>query len=132
MSTSSNNAYLKPLITGAVAAVGDRFLFNQTDLNKSVYLGLAVAGGTYVGTMAGNALPAVLPTIGFMDGKTLEVRLAEVGAGAASAYYINTQILKNDFQYSQMYNKLALIAGSDFVAEYIVDYLENRPLSFFS
>ena len=31
-----------------------------------------------------------------------------------------------------MLNKIALIAGSDFVAEYITDYLENRPLSFFA
>lgn len=134
MSNSVNqvNAYFKPMLTGAIAAAGDRFLFNQTDLTKSIYLGAAVAGGTYVGNMVGGYLPVVAPTVGFIDGKTLEVRLAEVGAGAASAYLINTQVLKNDFEYSQMYNKLALIAGSDFIAEYIVDYLDNRPLSFFS
>ena len=73
-----------------------------------------------------------MPTVGFMDGKTLEVRLAEVAAGAVSAYYLNRLFLKNDFEPSQMYPKLALIAGSDFIAEYITDYLDNRPLSFFS
>ena len=134
MSNSVNqvNAYFKPMLTGAIAAAGERFIFNEQDMNKSLFFGLSVAGGTYVGNMVGGYLPVVAPTVGFIDGKTLEVRLAEVGAGAASAYLINTQFLKNDFEYSQMYNKLALIAASDFVAEYIVDYMDNRPLSFFS
>jgi hypothetical protein len=126
-----SNSYLKPLITGALVGAGDKMLFNEPDLTKSIYFGVAVAGGTYIGTMVGDMLPAVVPSVGFVDGKTLEVRLAEVGAGAGSAYALNRFVLKNDFEYSQMYNKLALITGSDFVAEYIVDYLENRPLSFF-
>jgi hypothetical protein len=132
MSTSTNS-YLKPLITGAVAAAGDKFLLMEPDFNKSLYCGGAVAAGTFIGVTVGDSLPVVVPAGGtYYDAKTLEQRLAEVGAGAASAYLINTQILKNDYQYSQMYNKLALIAGSDFIAEYIVDFMENRNLSFFS
>ena len=131
MSTSTNS-YLKPLITGAVAVAGDKFLLMEQDLNKSLYFGGAVAAGTYIGVMVGDSLPVVVPTGGtYYDAKTLEQRLAEVGAGAAAAYLINTQILKNDFQYSQMYNKLALIAGADFIGEYITDYMENRTLSYF-
>lgn len=132
-STSTNSAYLKPLITGAVAVAGDRFLLNQLDMNKSLYFGGAVAAGTFLGAMVGDSIPVVIPEGGtYYDAKTLEQRLAEVGASAAAAYIINTQILKNDYQYSQMYPKLALIAGSDFIAEYIVDYYENRNLSFFA
>ena len=133
MSTSSNSAYLKPLVTGAVAIAGDKFLLNEQDMNKSLYFGGAVAAGTFLGAMVGSSLPVVVPAGGtYYDAKTLEQRLAEVGASAAAAYIINTQLLKNDYQYSQMYPKLALIAGSDFIAEYIVDYYENRPLSFFA
>ena len=132
-STSTNSAYLKPLITGAVAVAGDRFLLNQLDMNKSLYFGGAVAAGTFLGAMVGDSIPVVIPEGGtYYDAKTLEQRLAEVGASAAAAYIINTQILKNDYQFSQMYSKLALIAGSDFIAEYIVDYYENRNLSFFA
>ena len=132
-STSTNSAYLKPLITGAVAVAGDRFLLNQLDMNKSLYFGGAVAAGTFLGAMVGDSIPVVIPEGGtYYDAKTLEQRLAEVGASAAAAYIINTQILKNDYQYSQMYPKLALIAGSDFIAEYITDYYENRNLSFFA
>ena len=132
-STSTNTAYLKPLITGAVAVAGDKFLFNEQDMQKSIYFGVAVGAGSFVGNYIGtNITPALLPTVGFIDGKTLEVRLAEVAAGAVSAYYLNRLLLKNDYEPSQMYPKLALIAGSDFIAEYITDYLDNRPLSFFS
>lgn len=127
-----SNSYLKPLITGAVAVAGDKFIFQETDLNKSLYFGGAVALGTYAGNVVGSMLPAMIPSGGFVDGKTLEVRLAEVGVGAGGAYALNRYVLKNDYQYSQMMNKIALIAGSDFVAEYITDYLENRPLSFFA
>jgi hypothetical protein len=127
-----SNSYLKPLITGAVAVAGDKMLFNEPDLTKSLYFGAAVAGGTYIGAMVGDMIPVVVPSTGFFDGKTLEVRLAEVGVGAGSAYALNRYVLKNDYQYSQMLNKIALIAGADFVAEYITDYLENRPLSFFA
>jgi hypothetical protein len=102
-------------------------------MQKSLFFGLAVGAGSFAGNYVGsNIAPALLPTVGFIDGKTLEVRLAEVGSGAAAAYLLNTQFLKNDFEYSQMYPKLALIAGSDFIAEYITDYLDTRPLSFFS
>ena len=132
-SSTSNSSYLKPLITGAVAVAGDKFLFNEPDMQKSIFFGVAVGAGTFAGNYIGtNITPAIFPTVGFIDGKTLEVRLAEVAAGAVSAYYLNRLFLKNDFEPSQMYPKLALIAGSDFIAEYITDYLDNRPLSFFS
>ena len=132
----SNSVYpanmLKPALTGAIATAGEKYLLNQQDMLKSIYFAGAVATGTYFGSMAGNYLPTLVPTVGFIDGKTLEVRLAEVGSGAAAAYLLNTQFLKNDFEYSQMYPKLALIAGSDFIAEYIIDYYEGKPPSFFS
>ena len=126
------NPMLKPALTGAIAAAGEKYLLNQQDMQKSIYFAGAVATGTYIGSMAGSYLPTLVPTVGFIDGKTLEVRLAEVAAGAVGAYYLNRLILKNDFEPSQMYPKLALIAGSDFIAEYITDYLDTRPLSFFS
>jgi hypothetical protein len=98
-STSTNSAYLKPLITGAVAVAGDRFLLNQLDMNKSLYFGGAVAAGTFLGAMVGDSIPVVIPEGGtYYDAKTLEQRLAEVGASAVAAYVINTQILKNDYQ----------------------------------
>jgi hypothetical protein len=49
-----SNSYLKPLITGAVAVAGDKLIFQETDLNKSLYFGSAVAIGTYAGNVVGS------------------------------------------------------------------------------
>ena len=131
----SSNSLTKPLITGALVIAGDKFLFEEPDMTKSLYFGAATAAGisaaTQIANMAGNLLPN-FGTSGFVDSKTLEIRILEVGLGASAAYGLNRYVLKNDFQYNQMLNKLVLIAGADFVGEYITDYLDNRPLSFFS
>ena len=75
-STSTNSAYLKPLITGAVAVAGDKFLLNEQDMNKSLYFGAACAAGTFLGAMVGDSLPVVIPAGGtYYDAKTLEQRL---------------------------------------------------------
>ena len=133
--TMSSNSFTKPLITGGLVVAGDKFIFEEPDMTKSLYFGaataLGVAAATQVSHMAGSLLPN-LGKAGFIDSKTLEIRILEIGFGAGAAYGLNRYVLKNDFQYNQMMNKLALIAGADFVAEYITDYLENRPLSFFA
>ena len=55
-SASTNNVYLKPLITGAVAVAGDKFLLNEQDMTKSLYFGAACAAGTFLGAMVGDSL----------------------------------------------------------------------------
>ena len=128
----SNNPFMKPLITGALVVAGDKFIFKEQDLTKSLYFGAATFAGVYGATAIASSLPVIVPSGGFVDGKTLEIRLAEISLGAGAAYGLNRVFLKNDYQYGQMLNKIGLIAGADFVAEYLTDYLENRPLSFFA
>ena len=127
----SSNPFMKPLITGGLVVAGDKFIFNEPDLSRSLYFGGATAVGVYGASLVANSLPN-LGKVGFVDGKTLELRLAEIGLASGLGYGLNRYVLNNDFQYSQMMNKLALIAGADFVGEYLTDYLENRPLSFFA
>jgi hypothetical protein len=124
----SNN--LKPIITAIVATAGDKFILNQPDLNKSLYLGVAVGAGVFASGMITPMLPASQGSIDGISLKTLETRLAEIGIGAGSAYAVNRFVLNNDMNRNDMMMKLALIAGSDFVAEYITDYLQGKPLSF--
>ena len=52
-STSTNTAYLKPLITGAVAVAGDKFLFNEQDMVKSLVFGADVGAGSFAGYYIG-------------------------------------------------------------------------------
>ena len=127
----SSNPFMKPLITAGLVVAGDKFIFNEPDMARSLYFGGAVGAGVYSASLVANSLPN-LGKVGFVDGKTLELRLTEIGLSAGIGYGLNRYVLNNDFQYSQMMNKLALIAGADFVGEYLTDYLENRPLSFFA
>lgn len=127
----SSNPFMKPLITGGLVVAGDKFIFNEPDMIRSLYFGGATAAGVYGASLVANSLPN-LGKVGFVDGKTLELRLAEIGLASGGGYVLNRYVLNNDFQYSQMMNKLLLIAGADFVGEYLSDYMENRPLSFFA
>ena len=127
----SSNPFMKPLITGGLVIAGDKYFFNETDMTRSLYFGGATALGVYGAGMVANSLPN-LGKVGFVDGKTLELRLAEIGLSAGLGYGLNRFVLKNDPRLSLMYNKIALIAGADFLAEYTTDYMENRPLSFFA
>ena len=126
-----SNTMMKPLLTGAVIVGLDKFVLKQTNMNNSLYFGLAGAIGVYAGGMLATMIPLPLPSGDYFDGKTLELRIAEITIGAGVGYGINAYVLKNDFNKQDMMKKLAVLAGADFVAEYADDYLNGRALSFF-
>ena len=128
----SENTLLKPIVMGATVIALDKFVMKTPNMNESLYFGLAGAVGVYGGSMVAKALPLPLPSGEYFDGKTLEMRIAEIGIGAGGAYAINKYALKNDFNSRNMLNKVALLAGADFISEYLVDYLQGRKLSFFT
>ena len=120
---------LKPLITGAVIVALDKYAMNQQNLNNSLYFGLAGA----VGIFGAQIVTPMIPKQGsgtMIDPRTLEGRILEVGLGAGATYVINKLVLNNDLRPNDLMMKVAVIAGADFIAEYIDDYLAGRPLSF--
>jgi hypothetical protein len=120
---------LKPLITGAVIVALDKYAMNQQNLNNSLYFGLA---GT-VGIFGAQIVTPMIPKQGsgtMIDLRTLQGRILEVGLGAGATYGINRFVLNNDLRPNDLMMKVAVIAGADFIAEYIDDYLAGRPLSF--
>ena len=128
----SESTLLKPLAMGAVVVALDKFVMKNQNMNESLYFGLAGAMGAYGGAMVAKAMPLPLPSGDYFDGKTLEMRIAEIGVGAGVGYALNKYALKNDFNQKNMLNKLGILAVSDFIAEYAVDYLQGRNLSFFT
>ena len=126
------NTLFKPLVTGAVVVAMDKFIMKNENMNESLYFGAAAAAGIYSGTMIAKAMPLPLPSGEYFSGKTVEIRLAEIGARAGIAYALNKFVLKNDYAQDQMLNKLAVLAASDFIAEYLTDYLQGNKLSFFT
>ena len=120
---------LKPLITGAVIVALDKYALNQQNLNNSLYFGLAGA----VGIFAAQIVTPMIPKQGsgtMIDPRTLEGRILEVGLGTGATYGLNRFVLNNDLRPNELLMKVAVIAGADFVSEYIDDYLAGRPLSF--
>ena len=47
-----------------------------------------------------------------------------------ATYAINKFALKNDLKPNDLLQKVGVIVAADFIAEYIDDYMNNRPLSF--
>jgi hypothetical protein len=128
----SENTLLKPIVMGATVIALDKFVMKTPNMNESLYFGLAGAVGVYGGSMVAKALPLPLPSGEYFDGKTLEMRIAEIGIGAGGAYALNKFVLLNDYNSRNMLNKVALLAGADFISEYLTDYLSGRKLAFFT
>ena len=128
----SETTLLKPLVMGATIVALDKFVMKTQNMNESLYFGLAGAVGAYGGAMVAKAMPLPLPSGDYFDGKTLEMRIAEIGIGAGVGYALNKYAMKNDFNSRNMLNKLGLLAAADFISEYAVDYLSGRKLAFFT
>ena len=120
---------LKPvLVAGCIVAL-DKYALNQQNLNNSLYFGLAGTIGVYTASMITPLIPNQASG-SFMDARTLEGRILEIGLGTGSTYALNKFVFSNDIIPNDLLMKCAVIAGADFVAEYVDDYLSGRPLSF--
>ena len=128
----SETTLLKPLVMGATIVALDKFVMKTQNMNESLYFGLAGAVGAYGGAMVAKAMPLPLPSGDYFDGKTVEMRIAEIGIGAGVGYGLNMFVLKNDYNQNDLGKKLALLAVADFVAEYAVDYIQGRTPAFFT
>ena len=103
---SINDYYMKSALgVGAIAAAGDKFLFGEPSLYKSLMFGGAVALGTYAGP----------------DAALLDLRLKQFGGSAVSAFLVNNLVLNKNFQFSQ----LAVVAGSYLAKEGILTAINS-------
>ena len=125
------NSNLKPFLVGGLIVAADKFVLNQQDMNSSLYFGVAGVAGIYAAQNLKQMLPSNQGQISTMiDVKTLETRMLEVSLGAGATYAINKFALNNDLRPNELLQKVGVIVAADFVAEYIDDYMNNRPLSF--
>ena len=120
---------LKPILTGGVIVLLDKYSLNQQDRNSSLYFGLSGAIGIFAAQMVVPMIPNQ-GSGGMVDPKTLEGRILEIGLGAGAVYSINRFVLNNDLRLNDLMIKAGVIAAADFISEYIDDYLAGRPLSF--
>jgi hypothetical protein len=128
-----SNPMIKPLAMVAVVAAGDKYILGEPDMMRSFYLGVAGAVGVFAATSIAPLVPLekIMPNGAYMDSKTMELRLLEIGGAVGAGFAINRYILRNDRYLNIQTEKILLLAGADVVAEYIDDYMAGRPLSFF-
>ena len=121
----------KPFFTGGIIIALDKFVLMQPDMNSSLYFGVAGAIGIFAAQYVVPMLPNNQAQISTMlDTKTLETRVLEIGLGTGATYAINKFVMNNDLRPNDLLQKVGVILAADFVAEYIDDYMNNRPLSF--
>ena len=122
---------LNPFLVGGIIVAADKMILNQQDMNSSLYFGISGIAGIYAAQNLAQMLPSNQGQISTMiDVKTLETRMLEIGVGAGATYAINKFALNNDLRPNDLLQKIGVIVAADFVAEYIDDYMNNRPLSF--
>ncbi len=122
---------LKPFLVGGIIVAADKFVLNQQNMNSSLYFGVAGVAGMFAAQLLVPMLPNNQGTFSNMvDTKTLETRVLEVGLGTGATFAINKFLLKNDIRPNDLLQKAGVIVAADFIAEYIDDYMNNRPLSF--
>lgn len=128
-----NNSMLKPAAVGLVAFAIDSYYLKESNFMRSVYFGGAVAVGNY---SAEYLYPLVkhipIPTISkdLYEGKTLVDRILEVGSSTALTYVINKYIILNDNYRNELLLRMGVIAASDVIGTYAVEYMTGQKLEF--
>jgi PhoPQ-activated pathogenicity-related protein len=130
-----NRNYLKPLVAGVIAATLDNVFLKQTVVSSNAIFGASVGIGCWLASLAAPAVVAIVPTVGdttLMNTKTLGVRLSEIGLGLGTSWSVNKYVVMNDYNVTsrQRNEQLAVIAVSDFVAEYVADYMTGSELNY--
>ena len=133
MSSTNSDMLIKPMATAAVAVALDQFILKESNMQKSIYLGVASGIGAGAGSFVSTYLPGL--NFGnetyFGNGKGLSQRLAEITIGTAASYGINTFVLKNTGFRDNYMNTIGVILAADLAGEYITDYMAGRPLAIF-
>lgn len=122
---------LRPIVASVLGVVADKFIMQEDDIQRSLHFGALCGVGIYASEYIAPMIPH-LPTLSkdLYNGKELAVRIAEVSSMAGTVYIVNKYVTKNDIYKGEMYQRLAVIAGVDILSAYIVDYIENKPLSY--
>ena len=128
-----NTTFAKPLVMGGIAMAVDQLYLKETDLNKSIMFGGAVAVGNYASEWVTPLVKAIdIKSFNkdLYDTKTLVERIAEVGTGSAVIYVLNKYVLNNDNYAGEMMLRLGVIVFSDFAATYALEYINGEKLEF--
>ena len=72
----------------------------------------------------------MLPVSNMYDGTVIESRVLDIVLGTGISYGIHSYMISGESGRVNVMNNVALIAATDFISEYITDYITTQPLSF--
>jgi hypothetical protein len=125
---------MKPAIGAACCFALDTFVFKNQNQKSAMMLagsfGAALFAAPYLAKML--PLESMVSSIGNDGGESAELRICEIGLGLGGTYVLEKYVLKQVIAEKDISTKLLLVVGSDFISEYISDYLGGRPLNFVS
>jgi len=135
MSKFLTHEVVKPVFVGLSCIVLDNQIINRGTMDpfgvaSSVVFGIsataAVVGSSYIAPNLSGGL--TIPDTVLYSGKTLEVRLLEIGIGGTGAYMVNSILGSNDS--ASFVGRIAIFAAADVCGEYLADAITGEPLSY--
>lgn len=120
---------VKIVSSSAIAFAIDKFLLKNPDIKHNASFAISTGVGIGLGSLLGSVLPDM--NMKFANGKAVMSRVAEVGLGAGTSWYVNKYIMGNSSWNDDAKKQILSIIATDLLGEYISDYMNNRPLSAF-
>ena len=129
MSSSMNPLFIKSASATVIAGLLDKFVLGEPDMLQSAYFGVATGVGVGAGSYLATMVPPFIPdSAGLYTGSALQSRVVELGAGIGATYALDRFLSKPDN--ASLTSKLLVVFATDFISEYIKDYVTTQPLAY--
>lgn len=127
-SISPSPLYIKSGVSAVTSAVLCKYIAGD-ELMPAVYFGAATGAGSLVGGMISSYIPEFFPdSPGMWQGGAVQDRVLEVGGAVAAGALLNRYTQNNSN--ATFSTKLMIVFASNFVGEYVSDYITTQPLAY--
>ena len=136
---NSSHATIKAFSAGLFAGSLDAYLLkskgiplNSVTLPRCLTFGALVGGSFLIADMIAPDMTNMKHNghTTFFSAKTIEHRLIELSLGGGTALATNRFIFNAST--SDLMTQVAVVAGANFLGEYVADYMTSQPLSSFA
>ena len=125
----TNATFIKGASSAIIAGVLDRTVLGINNMTNNAYFGASVGAGILVGNMIGSTVPSIMQDTAYYNGKTIAQRSFEVIGGTGLSYALIQMTTPN---YGDFYKRTRVVVATDYISEYITDYLIGNQLSYLS
>jgi hypothetical protein len=123
-------AFIKGVSSVVIATALDKYFLGVGDLQSNLMFGASVGAGITVGSMIGEQFPSAIADTTYYNGKTIAQRSFELIFGAGTAYGVFTASGRD--VYGDVYKRIGVVVATDFISEYVTDYIVGNQLSYLS